>query len=723
MNRLSSSKLRLLFLIFFLALAIPSGILSWKAYEQLRWEAFHQYQQDAQLLARQIDNTLSTAIAKEEARTDTDYSFLNLAGDPQAKFVQRSDLSKYPVVSELPGMIGYFQVDEQGKFSTPLLPQETNQSNLYGVSTAERLLRSQLELTVRSILSRNELVTSFAEKNDVNSEPSGINKETLKKELTEHEEADYVSSLAEAAEEIEDASVENVGGNDAEGASIDKFNRSELSQKISQLKAKKKLSNAGFSKLQSMEEQKKISRDLGLGETFDRAQLSSNAQGASSIQPKSLKVASEPSAARQRANRVEQNYIPQQSIDSSLKEISPEDKTLIQINLFESELEPFRFSLLQSGHFVAYRQVWRNKKRIIQGAILSAEKFFEQAFQRHYVQSPLSEVASLNVVYGSSILKSYLGNTEYNSKFSSSREPPMRGKQLFATSLSEPFNQLSLVFRVTQMPTGAGASFVVMVAVSLILVLVLGTYLLYRLTLRQSLLAQQQQDFVSSVSHELKTPLTSIRMYGEILKQGWMDEQKRNEYYDYIYNEAERLSRLIANVLQISKVSRNALSLELKPVKVAELVSLIHSKINSQIEQSEFELEIDIESEVESKSILVDADAFVQIVINLVDNAIKYSSKSELKQVNFSIRAGREHSIVVSVRDFGPGIPKKQINKIFELFYRTGSEMTRENAGTGIGLALVKELANAMNASVKVKNHDVGAEFILRFSASDLGDF
>ena len=116
------------------------------------------------------------------------------------------------------------------------------------------------------------------------------------------------------------------------------------------------------------------------------------------------------------------------------------------------------------------------------------------------------------------------------------------------------------------------------------------------------------------------------------------------------------------------------------------------------------------------KKINVDMDCFVQIVINLVDNAIKFSNKSQQRKIDINCLAMSGNMMQLSVRDYGPGISKDQMKKIFKLFYRTESELTRETVGTGIGLALVNQLAQLMNAKVDVVNHSPGAEFSVSFS-------
>jgi two-component system, OmpR family, phosphate regulon sensor histidine kinase PhoR len=116
-------------------------------------------------------------------------------------------------------------------------------------------------------------------------------------------------------------------------------------------------------------------------------------------------------------------------------------------------------------------------------------------------------------------------------------------------------------------------------------------------------------------------------------------------------------------------------------------------------------------------AVAVDADGFAQIFINLVDNALKFSAGAANKTIEITARSAGDGGVLFTVRDFGPGVPKAQMKKIFELFYRVESELTRETVGTGIGLALVRQLALAMRARIDVRNCEPGAEFRLQFPA------
>jgi signal transduction histidine kinase len=252
----------------------------------------------------------------------------------------------------------------------------------------------------------------------------------------------------------------------------------------------------------------------------------------------------------------------------------------------------------------------------------------------------------------------------------------------------------------------------VWVSVVLAAVLLGGFFVMYRFGMRQITLRGQQQDFVSAVSHELKTPLTSIRMYGEMLQAGWAGEDKKRTYYTYIAEESERLSRLIENVLALARMNRGDARLELVSATVGDLLDMVRSKVATALERAGFTLSVTVPDDLRAATLRVDRDAFAQIFINLVDNALKFAARAERKEIAIAVRSeGR--AVLFCVRDYGPGVPRGKMKKLFELFYRPEDELTRTTTGTGIGLGLVKQLATAMHASVDVRNCEPGAEFRL----------
>ena len=146
-------------------------------------------------------------------------------------------------------------------------------------------------------------------------------------------------------------------------------------------------------------------------------------------------------------------------------------------------------------------------------------------------------------------------------------------------------------------------------------------------------------------------------------------------------------------------------------------MSLLESKIASQLQAAGFVLDIQRDQQMDPVLVLVDKDGFSQVFINLVDNAIKFSARAERKDVAIGCRCRSDGTVLFTVRDYGPGIAKGQIKKIFQLFYRSENELTRETVGTGIGLALVHQLVLAMNGKVDVSNCEPGAEFRVSLNA------
>lgn len=657
-SHVSLRDLRLRFSLFFFALAIPSAIISYTAFEKLQLESTFQHQQAARSITLDVNSTLTQAIIKEESRLDTDYSFLIVEGEPDAKFLQRSVLSRYPIESNFPGTVGYFQVDPNGRFSSPLLPNNRlGRKNSYGLSDYDLRIREQLEQDLYEILAKNKLVT---------------------KKNTRHI----------------DSKTDTTSNNE-------QFNQS------------------AFDLLASAKEQENISREVEEKKGY-KDRLSNKPRPMSELLDKKPPKPALP----EKPKKTEKSYLPQQdlalkeqniSAGSTDTEVEAQIVTEKNLNVFESELDPFRFSLLKSGHFVVYRKVWRDERQFIQGAVLSIDDFFEQLIKPRFEHSPLSDYTQLSIAYGNSIMTTY---PEHSSVLRTNTRG-MDDDLYMSANLTAPFNQISLIFNATDLPASESGRFIMLMTVILVLALVFGTYALFRLTYRQSSLAQQHQDFVSSVSHELKTPITSIQMYGEILKKGWLEDTKRTEYYDFICSESERLSRLISNILQISKVSRNSLNLDIKEIAIHELASLIDSKVGSQIKLNGFTYHFEMNAAIRDKTVKLESDAFIQIMINLVDNAIKYSRESARKQIDITFDVLSNNKMTISVRDYGIGIKADENQKVFELFYRIGNELTRKSQGTGIGLALVKALTDAMDGKIMVVNHSEGTEFILTFMTLD----
>jgi len=370
---------------------------------------------------------------------------------------------------------------------------------------------------------------------------------------------------------------------------------------------------------------------------------------------------------------------------------------------------------------VLFRKVWRNGERYVQGALIEQQPLLQGIVGSAFRETGLSRMSDLIVAFQGGVVSAFREQAA-RGYLSDSRQ--LQGTVLYDRHLSAPLNELELIFSINRLPAGPGGSLVTWTAVILTFLLFGSFYLIYRLGTRQIDLIRQKQDFVSAVSHELKTPLTSIRMYGEMLLQGWASEEKKQTYYGYIHDESERLSRLIANVLQLARVDRDELQLDIRDVSVAELIDNARSRLTSQVERTGFDLGIECPEDLLDRKVRVDQDGFTQILINLVDNAIKFSAAAEKKTVELSCGHSDDGKVWFSVRDYGPGVPEDQLKKIFQPFYRSEDELTRETVGTGIGLALVDKLVAAMNGRIEVIDRKPGAEFrvILPVSNAVTGD-
>ena len=661
------TRLRYLLASVFVLLLVPAITLAYLGYRQLQFEAFYQHQSMAAELTSRIDRRATELFASEDTKSFVQFGFLIVG---EGNFVQRSPLSTYPVTGDVPGLVSYFQVDADGAFSTPLLPKDAakkseargdalkrDTSAAQNIEPVEFEARRALENRVRNVLAGSESAAD-------------------EKQLADAA-LDEISPIAEESQAISST----VGG------TIDNRKQNELAEGqrvFERLNAPQVKAAGRYGKV----------AELKLKETFaseaDQAEPPSDDAIGGKTQP--------------RPRRLEKN------VETPLEQTVVPFTDLVgdRLTMFESEVDPFRFNVIDDDHFVLYRNVWRDQKRLIQGAVIERAPFLDGLVGSLYRNTALAAVSNLIVAYQGEVLHTYQGGEA--SRYTA-RADEITGTLLYRTRLTAPINDIELIFGFTELPMGPGGTLIAWTTLTFLVLLIGGFTLIYRLGLRQIELGEQQQDFVSAVSHELKTPLTSIRMYGEILKAGWASEDKKRSYYDFIFAESERLTRLINNVLRLARFNRNGTDLELRTLTVGELVDVARSKITAHVEESGFEL---IEQHEDSNLTLVaDTDAFVQIVINLIDNALKFSATASDKQIDFHSRR-RNAFVEFSIRDYGPGVPKDQMKKIFKLFYRTQRELTRETVGTGIGLALVHELATAMGGNVDVKNAEPGAEFRVR---------
>jgi signal transduction histidine kinase len=251
-------------------------------------------------------------------------------------------------------------------------------------------------------------------------------------------------------------------------------------------------------------------------------------------------------------------------------------------------------------------------------------------------------------------------------------------------------------------------SFLILGALSLLMGA--GMTLMYRNVARELALAKLKSDFVSNVSHELRTPLALIRLYAETLELGRIASSgKQHEYYEIIRKESERLTALINNILDFSRIESGKKEYSFRETDIAELVRSTLESYRFEIEQGGFHFEERIENDV--PCLLVDREAIARSLLNLVNNAVKYSSTEKYLGVHLYRHDSRVNLEVV---DHGIGIPPKEQVKIFEKFYRVGDPLVHNTKGSGLGLSLVRHIVEAHGGDVGVESvPGKGSKFII----------
>ena len=280
----------------------------------------------------------------------------------------------------------------------------------------------------------------------------------------------------------------------------------------------------------------------------------------------------------------------------------------------------------------------------------------------------------------------------------------------FAHRFAPPFEQLQAQLDLASLSVKSpGGELLYPLTGGLVLAIVLGLWALYRMVAVRLRFAQRRSNFVAAVSHELKTPLTAIRMYGEMLRDDLVEsDEKRKEYYHTISAETERLSRLINNVLELSRLERRERPMDLRVGDVSQVVAEVVELFRPHAEREGVELRCRMASGL--PAVGFERDALTQVLFNLLDNALKYGREGQPAPRIEVCCEPAQNGVMMSVRDFGPGVSHQHLHAIFEPFYRAQDELTRRQQGTGIGLSLVQGLCARMGGRVQGRNAAPGFE-------------
>jgi two-component system phosphate regulon sensor histidine kinase PhoR len=244
------------------------------------------------------------------------------------------------------------------------------------------------------------------------------------------------------------------------------------------------------------------------------------------------------------------------------------------------------------------------------------------------------------------------------------------------------------------------------------LILIAGAWFVYRTVRHEVELAQLKSDFVSNVSHELRTPLSLIRMFGETLQMKRLtSEEKKQEYYDTIVHETERLTRLVNNILNFSRMEAGKKEYHLVQTNLNGIVENVLKSYESHLTQHGFVVASELDRQL--PDVITDTESISEALLNIIDNAVKYSDKDK----SITISTGTADGMTfVEVQDHGIGIDPHHQKRIFEKFYRVSSGLVHNTKGSGLGLTLVKHIVDAHKGTVTVKSEPgKGSTFRLSF--------
>ena len=227
-----------------------------------------------------------------------------------------------------------------------------------------------------------------------------------------------------------------------------------------------------------------------------------------------------------------------------------------------------------------------------------------------------------------------------------------------------------------------------------------GVILVFKNITEQFRMEKLQKEFVANVSHELKTPITTIKSYTETLLEGALEEEEvATDFLKVINSESDRMSRLVSDLLRLSRMDHEETSWTKEKININEIVKDTYTKLLLQAKNKNIKMTCNLDSR--NSNVLFDKDGLEQILLNIIGNAIKYTPEGGDVSIDISAETSR---VVISIKDTGVGIPKEDLNHVFERFYRVDKARTRQMGGTGLGLSIAEQIAKAHDSVIELNS-------------------
>jgi signal transduction histidine kinase len=370
---------------------------------------------------------------------------------------------------------------------------------------------------------------------------------------------------------------------------------------------------------------------------------------------------------------------------------------------FQVEVAPLQAVAVDSGRMFIFRRIGIDGRIYRQGLVIELDPFFGHLLATHYDGQPIARYTRLTL--------SANGASRSTGPAPDSGHLTM-GDVAAARTFPAPFGFLTAEIYAVSLPASPARHALTLALAILALIMVAGLATIYHNARTVLDLSERRSQFVSAVTHELKTPLTNIRMYIEMLDQGIAATPEREqEYFGILASESARLSGLINNVLELSRLEKRTRRFDLAEGDLTDVLEDVRSIMAESLEREGFELTVDAAA---VPPFPYDREVMVQVLINLMENSIKFGRHLAEKQINIATRLSSGW-VELRVADTGPGIPRRALKHVFDDFFRADNDLARTTGGTGIGLALVKKFVEALGGRVRAENRDgSGCTMIIR---------
>jgi signal transduction histidine kinase len=632
-------RLKLLIIVFSVALSVPLAFVVLQTYRGLEQEEIATLRYFAEAIFDEMEQALTALVQREEGRAIDEYNYYI---SPSGRTHGEAQKNRSPL-SDIPQdsfVLGYFQNNPDGSFQTPLAESGKHMP-------ADRMVMVDQLKKANIVFNRKRGAVT----DKITPPPPTVLAETKKKRKEGF--ADKYLDMSRAQKP--------------------KAYLGQKEKRVEQITAGQAFNIA------KQEQERPLRAPQPAEEKRDR-KLSMTAA-------KDQKVAASSFARTPMAQEADR----EETADYIQPPVTTGD---MGAESFQVEVAPLQSVFINDYQIFVFRRIMINNQIYRQGFILKTDAFLNHLAGTYFIPQPMAQYTNLRLRVldqGRETRMVEAGVSANGPTFVLNRTFP------------SPFSFLNATLTCDRIPRSTGRQTLNIMMIVLAVIVLLGLIAIYQSARTIVDLSERRSQFVSSVTHELKTPLTNIRMYIEMLEQGIArDQEREQEYFRILDSEGARLSRLINNVLELSKLEKRQRRVDMQTGTFDEVIREVQTVMQAKLKQEGFRLNVEIGK---IQPFQYDREVMIQVLINLIENSMKFGKAADQRQITIRIDRA-ENRVNILVSDTGPGIPLHALKKIFDDFYRVDNSLTRITRGTGIGLALVKKFVTLMGGTVTAANNE-----------------